>query len=161
MRSAVTVLLTCIVVVGGGADGAAAPASERPAAPSPTVAGSAVPAAGGSVAPAQGAVPALPPEPGGPHPRMLLDGALRAAWRADAAARRGPVAAASALCGEARPGGKYDAAGYEGWAWATALQACLVAWAATDAPEASAFSAITRLTKSCWPPLSKKPLTAR
>jgi uncharacterized protein (TIGR03382 family) len=92
-------------------------------------------ACAGAAAGRAAAAPAPAPEPAGAHPRMLLDGALRAAWRADAAADRGPVAAAIRLCREARETGKHDAAGYQGWAWATALQACLVAWAATDAPE--------------------------
>jgi MYXO-CTERM domain-containing protein len=78
------------------------------------------------------------PEPAGAHPRMLLDDELRAAWRADANAGRGPVAAAIALCREGRETGKHDRGGEVSWPWAKVLQACLVAWAATDAPEHAA-----------------------
>lgn len=75
---------------------------------------------------------AAPPEPSGPHPRLLLDDALRAAWKADAKANRGPVKGAIALCSNARDTAKYDRALYQGSEWAKVLQACLVAWAATD-----------------------------
>ncbi len=86
-----------------------------------------------------GAARAAPvPEPSGPHPRMLLGDELRAAWRADATADRGPVAAALRVCRDAREPGPYAGEGYQGWNWAKALQSCLVAWAATGAPEHAA-----------------------
>jgi hypothetical protein len=75
---------------------------------------------------------AAPPEPNGAHPRMLLDAELRAAWKADAKANRGPVKGAIALCSNARDTGEHDRAVYQGAEWAKVLQACLVAWAATD-----------------------------
>lgn len=75
---------------------------------------------------------AAPPEPSGPHPRMLLDAELKAAWQADAKANRGPVKGAIALCSDARDTGEHDRAVYQGSEWAKTLQACLVAWAATD-----------------------------
>ena len=75
---------------------------------------------------------AAPPEPRGPHPRMLLDNELRAAWRAQAKQGRGPVVGAIRLCDDARTTGSSDGALYQGALWASTLQACLVAWAATD-----------------------------
>ena len=75
---------------------------------------------------------AAPPEPTGAHPRMLLDAELRAAWKADAKANRGPVKGAIALCTDARDTAEHDRAVYQGSEWAKVLQACLVAWAATD-----------------------------
>jgi hypothetical protein len=70
-------------------------------------------------------------EPTGPHPRMLLDGDLRAAWREQAKAERGPVVGAIALCDDAATTHEHDRALYQGAEWAKVLQACLVAWAAT------------------------------
>ncbi|HSN28135.1 MAG TPA: hypothetical protein VLT45_17740, partial [Kofleriaceae bacterium] len=70
--------------------------------------------------------------PSGPHPRMLLDGNLRAAWAEQAKLPHGPVVGAIKLCAAARDGHDYDSAGYQGAQWAKALQACLVAWAATS-----------------------------
>ncbi|CAN5921663.1 hypothetical protein BH11MYX3_BH11MYX3_24870 [soil metagenome] len=78
---------------------------------------------------------AAPPEPSGPHPRMLLDAQLKAAWKAQAAAERGPVIGAIRLCTEATETREHDNAVYQGSEWAKVLQACLVAWAATDKPE--------------------------
>ena len=63
---------------------------------------------------------------------MLLDAELRAAWKADAKANRGPVKGAIALCTNARDTAQHDRAQYQGAEWAKVLQACLVAWAATD-----------------------------
>ena len=77
---------------------------------------------------------AAPPEPTGPHPRILLDDELRAAWRADAKANKGPVKGAIALCANARDTADHDRALYQGSEWAKVLQACLVAWAATEEP---------------------------
>jgi hypothetical protein len=73
---------------------------------------------------------AAPPEPSGAHPRLLLDAALKAAWRASK--DRGPVKGAITLCEHARDTGEHDRAVYMGSEWAKVLQACLVAWAATD-----------------------------
>jgi len=74
---------------------------------------------------------AAAPAPTAKHPRMLLDEPLRSAWQAQARLAQGPVARAIALCGDAGTTAKYDGAQYQGSEWARALQACLVAWAAT------------------------------
>jgi hypothetical protein len=65
------------------------------------------------------------------HPRMLLDAQLRAAWQAQIQQPHSPVARAIAMCSDAGTTHKYDGAQYQGSEWAKALQACLVAWAAT------------------------------
>jgi hypothetical protein len=75
---------------------------------------------------------ATPPEPKGAHPRMLLDGNLREAWREQAKLPHGPVVGAIKLCADARDGHEHDRAVYQGAEWAKVVQACLVAWAATD-----------------------------
>src|SRR5687767_4581382 len=80
---------------------------------------------------------AAPPEPTGPHPRILLDKDLRAAWKAALDAGRGPLIGAVALCDEDAER-KHEGALYMGAEWAKMLQACLVAWAATDKPAYSA-----------------------
>ena len=77
---------------------------------------------------------AAPPEPSGPHPRMLLDKELKAAWKAQAEDRRGPVVGAIALCTSGQTGA-HDRGLYQGAEWSRVLQACLVAWAATDDPQ--------------------------
>jgi len=67
---------------------------------------------------------------------MLLDEQLRAAWKSEAKSRHGPVNDAIALCNE--DGSKphaHDGALYMGYEWAKMLQACLVAWVATEKPE--------------------------
>src|SRR5215831_18316273 len=74
------------------------------------------------------AAAAAPPEPAGPHPRMLLDAGLRAAWKAQR--KSGPVAAAIDLCDDA-DNREHAGALYMGSEWKRMLQACLVAWAAT------------------------------
>jgi hypothetical protein len=84
------------------------------------------------VATATTARAAAPPEPSGPHPRILLDGKLRAAWKAALDEGRGPLVGAVALC-EDDPHA-HDRALYMGAEWGKMLQACLVAWAATDKP---------------------------
>jgi hypothetical protein len=77
---------------------------------------------------------------------MLLDAQLRAAWKAQARGGRGPVAGAVTLCAEeAASPHKHDGALYMGAEWSRMLQACLVAWAATDKP-AYAASAIRYFT---------------
>lgn len=80
------------------------------------------------------AVPALaaPPEPTGPHPRMVLDAELRAAWKAEARAGRGPVANAIGICRRAAETQAHEGALYQGAGWAKVVQACLVAWGATE-----------------------------
>lgn len=77
-------------------------------------------------------------EPNPPHPRMLLDANLRAAWRDQARLPHGPVVGAIALCDEARTTHEHDHALYQGAEWAKVLQACLVAWAATDSKDHAA-----------------------
>ena len=62
----------------------------------------------------------------------MLDPELRAAWKAQAKAGHGPVVGAIALCDEARTSTDHDGAQYQGSEWAKTLQACLVAWAATE-----------------------------
>lgn len=74
---------------------------------------------------------AAPPEPSGPHPRMLLDGELAAAWKAQAREERGPVPGAIALCTSGQ-GQDHDRGLYQSAEWSRVLQACLVAWVATD-----------------------------
>lgn len=81
---------------------------------------------------------AAPPDPTGPHPRMLLDGNLRAAWKAQAQLPHGPVVGAIRVCAAARDGHDYDRAVYQGAVWAKVVQACLVAWAATDSKDDAA-----------------------
>jgi hypothetical protein len=81
---------------------------------------------------------ATPPEPVGQHPRMLLDNTLRAQWRAMATQSSSPVAAAVKICEDARKTRKYDRALYMGSEWSKVLQACLVAWAATNSKDDAA-----------------------
>lgn len=84
------------------------------------------------------ATPVATPEPTGPHPRMLLDRELRAQWKAMAKLGAGPVVGAIRLCEEARTSRDHDRALYQGSEWAKLLQACLVAWAATDSKDDAA-----------------------
>lgn len=81
---------------------------------------------------------AAPPEPSGPHPRMLLDDELRATWRAHAKLSGGPVVGAIRLCEQGRTTHEHDRALYHGSEWGKLLQACLVAYAATDSKEHAA-----------------------
>ncbi|HEX5062540.1 MAG TPA: hypothetical protein VFV99_24375 [Kofleriaceae bacterium] len=81
---------------------------------------------------------AAPPEPNGAHPRMLLDAELRGQWKAMAKLSAGPVVGAIRLCEDARTTNDHDRAQYQGSEWARMLQACLVAWAATDRNEDAA-----------------------
>lgn len=74
------------------------------------------------------------PEPTGPHPRILLDNEVRRAWRALATQERGPIAGSIALC-ESGQTSKHDRAVYMGSEWSRVLQACLVAYVATDKAE--------------------------
>lgn len=66
---------------------------------------------------------------------MLLDAPTKAAFQAMAKLERGPVVGAVRLCDEARTTEEHDRAVYMGSEWSKVLQACLVAWAATDKPE--------------------------
>jgi hypothetical protein len=75
----------------------------------------------------------------------LLDIDLRAEWKASLEKRRGPLAGSVTVCDEDRSGHDHDGAGYKGSEWSKMLQACLVAWAATDKPE-YASSAIKYFT---------------
>ncbi len=73
------------------------------------------------------------PEPSGPHPRIVLDAPTRAAWKRQAGAKDGAIARAITRCDRVRGNpaeNKYS--GYQGAEWATTVQACLIAWAATD-----------------------------
>src|SRR3954469_59746 len=88
---------------------------------------------------------AAPAEPTGPHPRILLDAKLRAAWKAGVDKGHGPLIGAANLCDEDRSRRDHDGALYMGAEWAKMLQACLVAWAATDKP-AYAASALKYFT---------------
>jgi hypothetical protein len=81
-----------------------------------------------------GVARAAPPEPSGAHPRILLDPSLRAAWKA-AADAGGPVSGAIELCDEDRD---HERALYMGSEWSKMLQACLIAWAATDSAKHAA-----------------------
>jgi uncharacterized protein (TIGR03382 family) len=77
-------------------------------------------------------------DPTGPHPRIVLDAQLRGAWKEQAKAAHGPVKGAIALCEDARATKEHDHAVYQGSEWAKVVQACLVAWAATDNKDYSA-----------------------
>lgn len=77
-------------------------------------------------------------------PGMLLDAELKAAWRAST--NRGPVKGAITLRENARDTAEHDSAVYMGSEWSKVLQACLVAWAATD--NASYATAATRFFTS-------------
>ncbi|MGH2898798.1 MAG: hypothetical protein ACRDMZ_09010, partial [Solirubrobacteraceae bacterium] len=79
------------------------------------------------------AAAAAPPEPTGPHPRILLDANLRAAWKSALESKRGPLVGSIVLCDEDSER-KHEGALYMGAEWSKMLQACLVAWAATDKP---------------------------
>ncbi len=65
------------------------------------------------------------------HPKIILDATLRAEWKRQATSP-GPVRGAIALCEDARTTSEHDKAVYQGSEWSKILQACLVAWAATD-----------------------------
>jgi len=93
-----------------------------------------------------GTVQAAPaPEPTGPHPRIVLDGSLKAAWHAQAGDEHGPVIGSIKLCANARETKEHDSGVYRGSEWVKVLQACLVAWAATDSKD-DATTAIRFMT---------------
>ena len=77
-------------------------------------------------------------EPTGPHPRMLLDSGLRAAWKQQAGLEHGPVVGAIKLCAHARDTREHDNGVYRGSEWVKVVQACLVAWGATDSKDDAA-----------------------
>ena len=81
---------------------------------------------------ASAAAAAPAPEPGGAHPRIVLDTDLKAAWHAQAGKEHGPVIGSIKLCADARNTHEHDAGVYRGSEWVKVLQACLVAWEATD-----------------------------
>ena len=81
---------------------------------------------------------ATPPEPKGAHPRIILDGSLRSAWKQQAGLEHGPVVGAIKLCAHARTTREHDSGVYRGSEWVKVLQACLVAWAATDSKDDAA-----------------------
>lgn len=63
---------------------------------------------------------------------MLLDPELRAAWSAQSKDAHNSVVGAMALCDEAGSTKEHDRALSMGEEWAKVMQACLVAWAATN-----------------------------
>src|SRR5262245_13688411 len=77
---------------------------------------------------------AAPPEPTTPHPRILLDASVRGAWKTQLKQAGGPVAEAVALCDEDLTRRDHDGALYMGSEWSKMLQACLIAWVATEKP---------------------------
>ncbi|MEP6859261.1 MAG: hypothetical protein ABJE66_01490 [Deltaproteobacteria bacterium] len=81
---------------------------------------------------------ATPAEPKGAHPRMILDGGLRSAWKQQAGLEHGPVVGSIKLCAHARETHEHDSGVYRGSEWVKVLQACLVAWGATDSKDDAA-----------------------
>ena len=72
------------------------------------------------------------PAPNGPHPRILLDDSLRAAWKKAAGDHDSYVHKAIEHCEDARRDPhEYDHDNYMRLDWSGHLQACLVAWVAT------------------------------
>jgi hypothetical protein len=86
------------------------------------------------------------PAPSGPHPRILLDDALRAQWKQAAGVRGSYVQKAIEHCEASRKDPhEYDHDNYMRLDWSGHLQACLVAWVATGRDE-DAQSAIRYFT---------------
>jgi len=85
---------------------------------------------------------AAAPEPRGKHPRIVLDAELRARWKKLAGTKGSAVKRSIERCEEVtkRPR-EFAKDFYMGLDWAQYLQACLVAWAATD-KEAHAKTAL-------------------
>jgi hypothetical protein len=76
---------------------------------------------------------AQPDIPRTPHPRLLLDDKVKAAWKKLATTANSPVARAVDRCKQVGASPKdFGRDGYMGLDWAGYLQNCLVAWAATD-----------------------------
>lgn len=69
------------------------------------------------------------------HPRIILDKDLRAAWHAQAGEEHGPVVGAIKLCKHGRETKEHDHGVYRGSEWVKLVQACLVAYAATDSKD--------------------------
>ena len=92
---------------------------------------------------ARAAAAAGPAPASAPHPRLILDESVRAAWKKQAGQSNSPVGRAVARC-EELPGNptEFRRDLYMGLDWAGFLQNCLVAWAATgkDAAAATAMS---------------------
>ncbi|HEU4734007.1 MAG TPA: hypothetical protein VFT22_39215, partial [Kofleriaceae bacterium] len=65
---------------------------------------------------------------------MLLDDSLRAAWQAQVKNGRGPVVGAIGVCDDDLRSGSHAGAQYMGSEWSKMVQACLIAWAATQKP---------------------------
>ncbi len=88
-----------------------------------------------AVAAAEGE-PAL--EPKGPHPRILLDDALRATWKKQAKIEGSAVARSVARCRASRTDAKhpdYQRDSYMGFDWSANLSACLIAWVVTGSDD--------------------------
>ena len=80
------------------------------------------------------------PEPSGPHPRILLDDKLKAAWKSQA--KTGAVARAIARCDDTRNNAKeYQRDSYMGFDWSASAAACLIAWV-TRGSDADAKQAV-------------------
>lgn len=76
--------------------------------------------------------PATAAVPTGPHPRIWLTPQVVAAWQAAQSVPGSPVARAIAKCNDARLNpASYASGQYQGFRWVEALDACLVARAAT------------------------------
>jgi hypothetical protein len=89
----------------------------------------------------EGAAAAAAPTP--PHPRLILDDAVRAAWKKQAGQSGSPVARAVQACEQIAANPKeFTRDLYMGLDWAGYLQNCLVAWAATG-KDAAANTAMT------------------
>src|SRR5687768_277796 len=77
-------------------------------------------------------LPAFAAVPNGPHPRIWLTPQVVANWQAAQSVPGSPVARAIAKCTDARLNpGSYASGQYQGFRWVEALDACLVARAAT------------------------------
>jgi hypothetical protein len=79
-----------------------------------------------------GATARAQPEPSGPHPRIVLDDQIRATWKRQVKDQDGAIPRAIARCVKVKADPKENRySGYQGAEWATSVQACLIAWAAT------------------------------
>jgi hypothetical protein len=89
---------------------------------------------------------AAPPEPSGAHPRLFLDDAMRARWKAQAGDASTAVHRAIAKCDDirARPE-EYAPSGYMGLDWSRDELVCAIAWVATG-KQAYADTAIVYFT---------------
>ncbi len=81
--------------------------------------------------------------PSGPHPRIWIDAATRAAWQAQSSVASTAAARAVARCAEARSDpGTFAEAGYQGFGWAEILTSCLVAREVTGSDEDAATALV-------------------